>query len=326
MRIFYLCPDFDLPSGGVKQLYRHVEILRENGYDAYILHSNKGFKLDWFDSQVPIVYSDDSPSLAADDVMVIPEGSAHIMKQLMSHPFKKVAAALNPMYLFESLPLGENWSHYGIQWVMAGARTIEDLIRWSMGIDNVYTVGISVNYDIFHYTAELKKFQAAYITRKDTHSELVEKIVKCQNASLINLEFIKIEDLNFLDYAGVLRQSEIFLATSVHEGIHWSVLEAMACGCICIGYHGIGGQDYIVGSGDRQNFILAESANFIDLAQKFTELTEMIRQKDPRIEAIRQNALSTAAKYSPEFEKQTVLQFWKAFLAAHGLDVCSNLK
>lgn len=59
MRIFYLCPDCDFPSGGIKRLYTHVELLCDNGYDAYIMHYNKGFKPKWFESQVPVVYNSD---------------------------------------------------------------------------------------------------------------------------------------------------------------------------------------------------------------------------------------------------------------------------
>ena len=321
MRIFYLCPDSATPSGGVKQLYRHVELLREEGFNAYIMHSVSGFKLDWFDSQVPIVYSADSPYLASTDVMVIPEGLtdfAQVMKRLKPLSFKKVVAALNPLYIFDGMPVGEDWKEYGIEWVMAGAKTIEELIRWSMGISNVYTVGISVDYDMFYYRPELKKLQVAYMGRKDLHSDVVERVVKCANPALNNLEFIKIENLNVNDYAQILRQSEVFLATSIHEGIHVSVLEAMASGCICIGYHGIGAKDFIVGSGEGQNFVLAESANFIDLAKKLTELVEMLKQKERKVEAIRQNGFSTAAGYSAEFEKKTLLQFWKAFFEAQG--------
>jgi len=34
-KIFYICLDFAPPSSGVKRLYTHVQILRDNGYDAH---------------------------------------------------------------------------------------------------------------------------------------------------------------------------------------------------------------------------------------------------------------------------------------------------
>ena len=97
MRIFYLCPDIAEPSGGIKVLYTHVRILREKGYDAHIMHFEKGFRLSWFDTQVPIVYSSDLSlsELGSEDIIVIPEGLPLVMKQLSGLQVKKVVIYLD---------------------------------------------------------------------------------------------------------------------------------------------------------------------------------------------------------------------------------------
>ena len=41
LRIFYFCPDLEVKSGGVRRLYRHVDILVRNGFSAAILHAKK---------------------------------------------------------------------------------------------------------------------------------------------------------------------------------------------------------------------------------------------------------------------------------------------
>lgn len=323
MRIFYLCPDFNQPSGGVKRLYTHVKILRENGYDAYITHVNKGFKLDWFESQVPIIYLADSPQISPQDVLVFPESLAVAMENFKELNVKKVAIALNPHYIFRP-PVVENWKVYGINWVVAGNKIIEELIKWSMDINNVYTITKSIDFDMFYFEPEIKQLQVAYMTRKDTLTPTIEKIIKLKNTSLNNMDFIKLENLKINDYAQILKESQIYITTSAYEGIHASVLEAMACGCLCIGFDGIGAKDYVIDSGDQQNFIRAESMNFIDLSKKFIKLIDMINSKDPVIETIRQNAISTAAKYSSELEKDTLLKFWRTFLKAESNSICTT--
>jgi hypothetical protein len=35
-RIFFITPDINTPTGGIKQLYRQVDVLNKNGFDAYI--------------------------------------------------------------------------------------------------------------------------------------------------------------------------------------------------------------------------------------------------------------------------------------------------
>jgi glycosyltransferase involved in cell wall biosynthesis len=155
--------------------------------------------------------------------------------------------------------------------------------------------------------------QVAYIGRKDTQAPLIEKIIKSHDPTVADIPFIKIENLAIHDYAHVLKQSAIFLSTSLHEGVNRSILEAMACGCLCAGYHGIGGLDYIVGEGDRQNFILAEGGHFIDLAHKLTGLITMLRQDDPKVDAIRAHAFETAGRFTLACEQESILDFWKAF-------------
>jgi len=93
-------------------------------------------------------------------------------------------------------------------------------------------------------------------------------------------------------------------------------MEAMACGCICIGFDGICGKDYIIPSGDGQNFIRVESMNFIELAEKLGELVESINREDLRVEKIRKNAIITASRFTTEAEKESVLGFWKTYLKA----------
>lgn len=306
----------DSPSGGIKRLYTHVEILRENGYDAYIMHFSKGFKLRWFENKTPVVYFSDSPRIEPNDTVVIPEGFPRVIKQFKPLQIKKVVISLSFAYIFDSMPLGENWKDYGINWVMTTNDVIKDLIQWSMGIENVHIIASSIDNNIFHYNPDMKTQQVAYIKRKDTLSPIVEKILKSRNTDFRELDFITMENLDVRHYAHVLKQSEIYLTTSIHEGLNRSVLEAMACGCICIGFDGVGGKDFIVESGDRQNFVLAESMNFIDLSQKLAELLEKDKRKDPAVDAIRQNALATAASFSPDLEKKSLLEFWKTFFEA----------
>src|SRR5580658_9805550 len=57
--IYVICPDWNRPSGGIKQLYRHVDILNRNGMRAFILHKQKGFRLDCFSHSAKIAYNAD---------------------------------------------------------------------------------------------------------------------------------------------------------------------------------------------------------------------------------------------------------------------------
>lgn len=320
MKIFYFCPDLKFPSGGIKRLYSHVKILRDHDFDAYILHLQKGFKIDWFQHDVPVVFLNDNPPLDPGDTIVIPEGFPNIMKKIQGDSLNKVVIALSHSYIFHTLPKGENWRDYGVDTVITTSHIIADFIEWSMNIPNIHLIETSLDKHTFIYDPGRKRLQVAYVKRKDTNTEQVEKILKSKDDLFQNIDFIAIENLTFAQYAEVLKDSDIFLTTSAHEGLNRSLLEAMACGCICIGYHGIGGKEYIVGSGERQNFILAETMNYIELAKSLYNTVSKIQGIDPIINLIRQNALETASRFQSHSEEKSVLKFWDFYINNRQID------
>ena len=56
MTVFYLCPAVERPIGGVKQIYRHVEVLARAGLDARVLLPRGGFRPDWFSQSAPAAW------------------------------------------------------------------------------------------------------------------------------------------------------------------------------------------------------------------------------------------------------------------------------
>src|SRR5690349_1908527 len=76
MHIYVLCPDHDEPRGGIRKLYRHVDILNEHGFSASILHKRRGFRCTWFNNRTKIAYFSDiilSNRYSQSDYLVVPE-------------------------------------------------------------------------------------------------------------------------------------------------------------------------------------------------------------------------------------------------------------
>src|SRR5262249_10880713 len=87
--VYCLCPDINAPCGGVRKIYTLVDILREIGLEAFVLHLEWGFKCDWFDSKAPVIYMSSPfdgpsgldenreiyslPAFGGEDLLVIPE-------------------------------------------------------------------------------------------------------------------------------------------------------------------------------------------------------------------------------------------------------------
>jgi glycosyltransferase involved in cell wall biosynthesis len=317
MKIFYLCPDLSFPSGGIRRLYTHVRILQEYGMRASILHFKKGFSPGWFESDVPVAYLDASPPLEPGDVLVVPEGFPNVMKKFKEVDLNRIVIALNPLYPFQSLPPGESWPDYGFDTVLTSSQFIADIIQWSMHIEDIHVLKTSIETKPFYYDPAVKRNQIAYTSRKDLNTPVIEKLIGIKDPDNQPFEFIKIENLKFDDYADVLRRSSIFLTTSPYEGTHRSILEAMACGCLCAGYHGFGGREYIISGGGEQNFFLAETMDFFGLAMIISELIDGLRNKSENLESVRSNGLRTAAAYQNKGEEESLLAFWSEYIETH---------
>src|SRR5438445_12298332 len=70
--IYFLTPDLPQVSGGIKQVYRHVDILNAAGYDATVVHKEEGFKPKWFEHRTRIIYAS-AVNVRDDDVGVFRE-------------------------------------------------------------------------------------------------------------------------------------------------------------------------------------------------------------------------------------------------------------
>jgi glycosyltransferase involved in cell wall biosynthesis len=91
-------------------------------------------------------------------------------------------------------------------------------------------------------------------------------------------------DLNNDGVATVMSEAAICLSFGMHEGFGLANLEALACGCRLIGYHGYGGQElfanqrgFAVAPADIPAFVQAvESAAklYEDCPTKFFDITE----------------------------------------------------
>ena len=46
-KLYFFLPDFEKHSGGIQWVYNHVKTLRQEGFNAIILHQKKDFMPEW---------------------------------------------------------------------------------------------------------------------------------------------------------------------------------------------------------------------------------------------------------------------------------------
>ena len=111
--IAYFCPDKNMKSGGIRRIYRHVQILSSNGFQASVMHGTSGFRVD-DTPPVPIIYADQSGVLSAGDSLVVPEGLPGVIEFMKGLPVRRFVFALNWSYIYNTMRDGVDWRISGL--------------------------------------------------------------------------------------------------------------------------------------------------------------------------------------------------------------------
>lgn len=314
MAIHYFCPDTHIRSGGIRRLYRHVEILSLHGIKASILHTSKGFHIPDV-PEVAIGYMETPDTLYANDIVVIPEGFPKIMYALKDKPIRRFVIALNWSYIFKTLPDNFDWHQCNIEGVLFLCPFIGELVSWSMDLP-VHRIGFSINPEIYFYSPEEKQAKIVYIGRKGQLVHMLKRVIKARNPDYVNkIEWQMLDNLSENEYATQVRESSIFLNLSTEEGLVSSCLEAMSAGSIVVGFNSIGGQDMLKGDGPKQNCILAQNGDYVTLAYKIEKLLlDVIAGPMNRWGPLIENARKLTASFTPEAEQKSILSFWSEVL------------
>ena len=248
-RLLFVCyPDTNHPIGGVKQIYRQVELLRELGFQAFVLHEQPDFRVDWFSSTAPVLdiqsYLISGPSVEH-DLIVLPETwVSNIPHYLPS--IKKVIFNQNVYYTFGldgnfNPSIFRLYSHPDVLGVVTVSQDNYNFLVRGCGFNPnfVYTLLNGIDSSLFH-PPTVKTRSIVYLERKHCYDA---KIV-CQLARLRPLfdryTFLSIGNMSHRQVAESLQSALVFLSCGHPEGFGLPLAEAIACGCIIVGYHGLG--------------------------------------------------------------------------------------
>jgi hypothetical protein len=298
-RILYFCPDFPQPSGGTKTLYRHVHHLCALGYDAYIVHQQRDFRLTWHAYSAPILWLADRPQLTQDDVLVIPEVMPALMQQTQRFAGRRIVIALSWSPAYWGLSPGQSWRDFGITRVMTVSPVIQAYVRWSMGLEALLCREY-VDPHLYYWEPDGKRLEVAYLTRKDRSGAWLQGVLQRRADPLDQVAWRPLQNLAEAVYAQHLRTARVYLVSHLQEGMNTSVLEAMACGCLVVGYSGIGGGVYMQGSGDSRNCVLVENGNLPALGRALEETITRLAHNPSAYAVEIANGIATARPYQDQ--------------------------
>jgi glycosyltransferase involved in cell wall biosynthesis len=303
--VYYLCPDHPVPSGGVRVIYRHVDILSEAGRPAAVLHHTSGFRCDWFENRTRVLGAAEV-ELGSDDVLVVPEIYGPFLELLPRRP-RRVAFNQNGYLTFEHLRPGRAPAYGSFSAAMTVSEDSAELLRLAFPGLAVSVVPNSVDTALFHPSSQTPPRRLALMPRKRAAD--AELILRLLGERLSGWEVAPIEGVGEEAAAAALRAAPLFLALGFREGFGMPAAEAMASGCFVVGFHGFGGREIFdpgfsvaVEDGD----VLGAATALAGACARFEREPDAVRADGARA------AASIAERYSPGTQARSLLAFFDA--------------
>jgi glycosyltransferase involved in cell wall biosynthesis len=159
------------------------------------------------------------------------------------------------------------------------------------------------------YFQDRKQDQIAFMTRKwPEDARQVVNLLKFRGRLPAEFRLVGIDQAPQTQVAFLLRASAIFLSFGHPEGLPLPPAEAMACGCITIGYHGMGGREYF----KREFAFPIGLGEIVEFAETVEDVAIALRdQPEPLREQAKKAAAFVAEHYSPERAEDELLEVWK---------------
>jgi glycosyltransferase involved in cell wall biosynthesis len=301
--VYYLCPDYDVPSGGIRVIYRHVDILNRAGRSAAVLHHSDGFACRWFEHSTRVLGAP-SVRLSREDTLVVPEVYGPYLDRLPRQP-RLIAFNQNAYLTFEHMPPGTRPSYDIFESALTVSEDSAEYLRFAFPGLAVTVVGNSIDPELFHPPAQPPPRRLALMPRKRPRD--AEQILRLLGDRLEGWETLPIENANERQTAAMLRSAPIFLALGKREGFGLPAAEAMASGCYVVGFPGLGGRELF-----EPGFSTAlEDGDVLAAAAAVAEQCSRYESRPQELLAAGIRARERiCARWSPQSQREALLAFY----------------
>ena len=237
------------PTAGIANIYEHVLILNQLGYNAVILHEKNDYKLmgneegmgiaDWLGEKYAALphasIENQNLNITPTDFIVIPEVFSTLMDQVKAFPCKKIVFCQSYDYLLELLPIGKRWDFdYGFNNVITTSEKQAEYIRSLFGGIGVHSVPVSIPR-FFKPNQKPKVPVISILTRNNGEAAKIAKSFYLQYPIYKWVTFKELRGLAREQFAEELSKSCLAIWVDDSAGFGTFPLEAMECGTPVIG-------------------------------------------------------------------------------------------
>ncbi|SFV27651.1 Glycosyl transferases group 1 [Devosia crocina] len=242
--VYFLTPDYEPPSGGVRVIYRHVDLLNAAGIPAAVVHQRPGFRCTWFDHNTRILDVSQC-QMSEEDLLVLPETDGDLLGRI-APGIRHVIFNQNAHLTWQrdgavSRYMKQNRFLAGIVTVSSYSAEMMSQAFPSLRVDRIH---LSIDEELFFCPQGSRARKLTFMPRRAGND--IHQVLGLLNGRdiLKDWNIVALDNLTHREVAAELRSSRIFLAFTYQEGFGLPAAEAMACGNFVIGYHGCGGREF----------------------------------------------------------------------------------
>jgi hypothetical protein len=307
-RILFVSINYSRPAGGVRAVYRHVEILRRHGFEASVLHVG-GQDDVFFDTDATVIRAADGIEFRPDDILVVNEDRKESLEFAGTINLTKVLFVQNQFFMFEGLNEGLTYSDLGFRHYLTGSAWMARAMVELLGLPEVAVVRYAIDKERFF--PEPKDRKIAFMPRKiPVAARFIRRAFQQRYPEFADIAWEEITGLPEVEAARKLRESAIFLSLSRMEGLGLPPLEAMSSGCLPVGFAGDGGKEYMT----PRNGLWVEQEDMMGCVHALAEAVRVLDQPE-RLAAFLADGARTVGYYSMEGLESDLLEFWRGVVA-----------
>lgn len=288
-RILYVLVNEGGLQGGDKMILRHVETLRSLGFDAacYVAIQAPG----WLAHDAPIV----TGTIHPDDLVVLPDDAAHQLRLSAKAAWRTVIFSQNPYYFaLRGLEPVDAYPPAKAPRFIAVAPRLAATIRRLWPDAEVELVRCFADERVFG-PAEAKERAVLYAPRKrPVEATAIAHLFGKLHPEHADFRWVAMEKLTEAQVATGLGRAALFLSLSRLESVGMTTLEAMASGCVCAGFTGVGGREYA--TADNGFWVADDDCEAA--ADALAEAAAVVREGGPALQRRLDAGFETARTWS----------------------------
>lgn len=316
--VFYLAGDYNEPSWGIGLIYEHVRLLRDAGIDAFVLHRQRPFRIDWMESDVPIRYLEpEGFRPRGHDLVVIPDVMVADARAF-DFTCRRVVLNQGSYFIMQGFDDAFSYRDMGFECSLTIMPHMAAVLQRHFDIDVAIVPPFVAAY-FFTTEQQLRESsrsrtilvsgKAAYGRAGYLDHDILRKLLKRELPA--DWRFVELQGMTHRQVAEHMRQAAFLVNTNTLEAFNTTVPEAMAAGCIPVCYEACGGRDYLE---NGQNAFVFPNNHVFPLAEKVLELAAGF---DPHARAYRDmqlTALATAGRYTEANTREHLLRVFGPLL------------